>query len=61
TAPTYIVAGEYDIMYLSDVVYLHESIADSKMTIYKRADHSVYLQNGSVCRLAETFFEGLEK
>lgn len=61
TAPTYIVAGEYDIMYLSDVVYLHESIAGSKMTIYKRADHSVYLANGSICRLAEEFFNGLEE
>ena len=60
TAPVYIVAGEYDIMYLSDVAYLHDSIAGSRMTIYKRADHSNYVHNRSVCPLARTFFNALK-
>ncbi len=59
TAPTYIVAGEYDIMYLSDVVYLHEHIAGSKMSIYKGADHSAHVANGSICVLSENYFNGL--
>lgn len=60
TAPTYIVAGEYDIMYLSDVVYLHEHIAGSEMSIYKSSDHSAHVANGSICVLAEKFFDTLE-
>lgn len=60
TAPTYIVAGEYDIMYLSDVVYLSEHIAGSKMSIYKSSDHSAHVANGSICVLAEKFFDTLE-
>ncbi len=60
-APTYIMAGEYDIMYLSDVVYLHESIAGSKMTVFKGCDHSSYVHDGSVIPLAEEFFDSLKE
>lgn len=43
--PTYIVAGEYDIMDLSDTVFIHESIPSSKMAVVKGADHSTYIMH----------------
>lgn len=43
TVPTYIVAAEYDIMWLSDTVYIHESIKDSKIAIIKGGNHSSYM------------------
>lgn len=43
TCPTYIVAGEYDIMWLSDSVFIHECIKDSKIAIIKGANHSSYI------------------
>ena len=43
--PTYIVAGEYDIMDLSDTVFIHESIPNSKMAVVKGADHSTYIMH----------------
>ena len=57
-APTYIVAGEYDIMPLSDSVYLHEHIADSDIAIVKGADHSSYVSQhgGRIYQLASAFF-----
>lgn len=45
TIPTYIVAGEKDIMWLSDSVYIHESIKDSKIAIIKNGSHSSYISN----------------
>lgn len=41
--PTYIVAAEYDIMWLSDTVYIHESIKNSKIAIIKGGNHSSYM------------------
>lgn len=63
TCPAYIVAGEYDIMWLSDTVFIHESIPHSKIAIIKGADHSSYIsQNGKQAySLAKEFFSSLEK
>ena len=47
TCPTYVVSGQYDIMWLTDTVYLHEAIKGSEMAILKGEDHSSYMsQNG---------------
>ena len=61
--PAYIVAGEYDIMWLSDTVFIHECIENSKIAIIKGADHSSYIsQNGKQAyTLAKEFFGSLEK
>lgn len=58
TCPAYIVAGEFDIMWLSDSVLIHESIPDSKIAIIKGADHSSYIsQDGKQAyALAHDFF-----
>lgn len=63
TCPAYIVAGEYDIMWLSDTVFIHESIPHSKIAIIKGADHSSYIsQNGKQAyTLAKEFFGELQK
>ena len=62
TCPAYIVAGEYDIMWLSDTVFIHECIKDSRIAIIKGADHSSYIsQNGKQAyTLAKEFFTSLE-
>ena len=47
TCPAYIVSGQYDILWLTDTVYLHENIRGSDMAVVRRADHSSYMsQNG---------------
>ncbi len=58
TCPAYIVAGEYDIMWLSDTAFIHECIPHSKIAIIKGADHSSYIsQNGKQAyTLAKDFF-----
>ena len=43
TCPTYIVSGQYDILWLTDTVYLHENIAGSDMAVVRRANHSSYM------------------
>lgn len=62
TCPAYIVAGEYDIMWLSDTVFIHESIPHSKIAIIKGADHSSYIsQNGKQAySLAKEFFSSIK-
>jgi len=45
TCPTYVVCGEFDIMPLSDSVYIYESISDSKIAVVKWATHSAYISN----------------
>ena len=62
TCPAYIVAGEYDIMWLSDTVLIHESIEGSKVAIIKGADHSSYIsQDGKQAYvLARDFFGSLQ-
>ncbi|MBQ4348970.1 MAG: alpha/beta hydrolase [Clostridia bacterium] len=61
TCPAYIVAGEYDIMWLSDTVFIHECIPHSKIAIIKGANHSSYIsQNGKQAyTLAKEFFESI--
>ncbi len=63
TCPAYIVAGEFDIMWLSDSVLIHESIKDSKIAIIKGADHSSYIsQDGKQAYvLAKDFFTAIEE
>ncbi|MBR2953413.1 MAG: alpha/beta hydrolase [Clostridia bacterium] len=63
TCPAYIVAGEFDIMWLSDSVLIHESIKDSKIAIIKGADHSSYIsQDGKQAYvLAKDFFSTIEQ
>jgi len=45
TCKTYIVAGEHDIMFLRDSVYLYESISNSEILIVKNQDHCGYIEN----------------
>lgn len=61
TCPAYIVAGEYDIMWLSDSVLIHESIKNSKIAIIKGGNHSSYIsQDGKQAYvLAHEFFSSL--
>ncbi len=61
TCPAFIVAGEYDIMWLSDTAFIHENIKDSKAAIIKSANHSSYIsQDGKQAYvLAKGFFENL--
>ena len=61
TAPTYIVAGEHDIMWLSDTVYMHEKIPDSRIAIIKGAGHSTYMSHDGkqTYVLAKGFFDTL--
>lgn len=63
TCPAYIVAGEYDIMWLSDTIFIHESIPSSKVAIIKGADHSSYIsQDGKQAYiLAKEFFDSINK
>lgn len=63
TCPAYIVAGEFDIMWLSDSVLIHENIKDSKIAIIKGADHSSYIsQDGKQAYvLAKEFFNTIEQ
>lgn len=59
TCPAYIVSGQYDILWLTDTVYLHENIPGSDMAVVRRATHSSYLsQNGRQAYvLAKTWFD----
>lgn len=45
TCPAYVVAGEYDIMWLSDTVYIHTAIKNSDIAIIKSASHSTYMSH----------------
>lgn len=62
TCPAYIVAGEFDIMWLSDSVLIYESIPGSKIAIIKGADHSSYIsQDGKQAYvLAKEFFDKIQ-
>ncbi len=61
-SPAYIVAGEYDIMWLSDTVFIHENIKDSKVAVIKGADHSSYMSHDGkqTYVLARDFFSEIE-
>ncbi len=58
TCPAYIVAGENDIMWLSDTAFIYESIENSKVAIIKNADHSSYISKDGkqAYVLAKDFF-----
>ncbi len=43
TCPAYIVSGQFDIMWISDTVYIHENIKGSDMAIVSGASHSTYM------------------
>ncbi len=45
TCPTIIAAGENDIMWLSDTVFIHESIPNSQIAIIKGGNHSSYIMH----------------
>ena len=59
TCPAYIVAGEFDIMWLSDTVFIHENIENSKIAIVKAGNHSSFIsQDGKQAYvLAHDFFK----
>ena len=59
TCPSYIVSGQYDIMWLTDTVYLHENIPGSDMAVIRHATHSSYMsQNGrQTYALCKTWFD----
>lgn len=59
--PTYIVCAEFDIVKLSDSVYMHENIKGSKIAVIKWAGHSSYIsQDGKQAYvLAHEFFASL--
>ena len=61
TCPAYIVAGESDIMWLSDTVFIHESIPGSKIAIIEGAKHSSYMSRDGkqAYVLAHDFFGSL--
>ena len=61
TCPAYIVAGEYDVMWLSDSVLIHNSIKNSKIAIIKGGNHSSYIsQDGKQAYvLALEFFSSI--
>lgn len=44
--PTYIVCGEYDIMMLSDTLFIRNSIVGSDLLVVKGADHGSYISRG---------------
>lgn len=60
--PTYIVAGEYDVIRLSDTIYLHKNIPDSRIAIIKNNGHSTYMsKNGKlIYHLAHDYFTELD-
>ncbi|MBQ6267764.1 MAG: alpha/beta hydrolase [Clostridia bacterium] len=48
TCPTYVVSGQYDIMWVSDTRYLGEQIPGSDWVILRGEQHSTYMsQNGA--------------
>lgn len=61
TCPTYIVAGEYDIMWLSDSVFIHNAVKGSDFTIIKSANHGSYMSHDGkqAYVLAINWFSGL--
>ena len=61
TAPTYIVAGEHDIMWLSDTAYMYRKIPNSRIAIIKDAGHSTYMSHDGkqAYVLAKGFFDTL--
>ncbi len=63
TCPAYIVAGEYDIMWLSDTVYIHSAVKNSDIAVIKSASHSSYMSHDGrqAYVLAADWFGGIGK
>ncbi len=61
TCPAYIVAGEFDIMDLSDTVFIHNSIKQSKIAVVKAENHSSYIRDDGkkAYALIIPFFESI--
>ena len=61
--PSYIVAAEFDIMWLSDNVYIADCIENSRFSIIKWANHGSYMSHDGkqAYALAKGFFDTLEK
>lgn len=59
TCPAYIVSGQFDILWLTDTVYLHENIRGSDMAVVRFAGHSSYMsQDGrQAYALAKAWFD----
>ncbi len=63
TCPTYIVAGENDIMWLNDTAYIYRCIwPNSEVAVIKGANHSSYIsQDGKQAYvLAKEYFDSLK-
>ena len=62
TAPVLVVAGEFDIMPLSDTVYIHDNIANSEIAIVKMANHSSYMSHDGkqAYALAHDYFSKIQ-
>ena len=62
TCPAFIVAGEYDIMWLSDTAFIHKNVKNSRVAIIKGANHSSYIsQDGKQAYvLARDFFADMD-
>ncbi len=63
TCPAYIVAGEFDILKLSDTVFIHDSIPNSKIAIINGGNHSSYIMHDGkqAYALIDPFFKSLEE
>lgn len=61
TAPTYIVAGEHDIMWLSDTAYIYRKIPNSGIAIINGAGTPTYMSHDGkqAYILAKGFFDTL--
>lgn len=62
TCPAFIVAGEHDIMWLSDTAFIHKNVKNSRVAIIKGANHSSYIsQDGKQAYvLARDFFAEMD-
>lgn len=63
TCPAYIVAAEYDIMWLTDTVYIHSAVKNSDIAIIKSGSHSSYMSHDGkqAYVLARDWFSKLDK
>ncbi len=58
--PTYVIAGEFDIMKLRDTLYIADTIPGSQLAILAGQDHSGYVHDGTKSyNLVHDFIEGV--
>lgn len=60
TAKALVVAGENDIMPLSDTVYIHENVKGSRIAVVAGGNHSNYVCDGRGYRLIKNFFDEIK-